>query len=76
VESIELITQLKQTANNLTFRFDAANQTRSSQLSLPLGFYLSKRVLNYAVTTQLKNGSRTIKIGKINLREGAILRVE
>jgi hypothetical protein len=76
VESIELITQLKNTANNLTFRFDAANQTKSSQLSLPLGFYLSKRVMDYAVTTQLKNGTRTIKTGKMNLREGAILRIE
>ncbi|MEN9612434.1 MAG: hypothetical protein RLZZ628_3248 [Bacteroidota bacterium] len=76
VESIELITQLKNTANNLTFHFDAANQTKSNSLSLPLGFYLSKRVMDFAVTTQLKNGTRTIKTGKINLREGAILRVE
>ena len=72
---MEITVQMKNSDNNVLETFKPNRQTGIVTLMLPLGFYLAKRVVDYAVRVSYltPNKAEATCTGKLDLRETSLL---
>lgn len=75
VKTVEITVQMKSSANNILQVFNPARPTGIVTLMLPVGFYLAKRVVDYAlrVSYLTPNKAELTRAGKFDLRANSLL---